>query len=64
MNKQRAKMVYQLVLHRDPNLLNTIKRVRGENTFKQMSGTSIYRWAKKLWKKYGKEDNWGYGTNS
>lgn len=64
MNGRRVKMVRRFALYRDLNLMNTIKRVRGEKTFTQMPETSIYKWAKKLWKKYGKEDRWGYGTNS
>jgi len=52
-------MIQQLVLKKDPNLLATIINLKGEGTFRRMSGIGVFKCAKKLWKQYGIKDNWG-----
>jgi hypothetical protein len=59
MRKTRVKMIYKLIYNKDPNTLNTIKRYRGETLFSEMNGNQIFRWAKRLWTRYGIVDNWG-----
>lgn len=56
------RIIRNLALKKDPNLLNTIRRIRGSKTFEKMSGIAMYRWAKKLWSIYGRKENWGNGT--
>jgi len=52
-------MILDLVAKKDPKVLATIKRVKGELTFSQMSGTGVYKCAKELWPTHGKQDGWG-----
>ena len=59
MNNSRVRFIRSLVINQDKNTLATIKREKGEFRFNKMSGVAIYRWAKKLWKKFGIKDKWG-----
>ena len=61
-----VKKIRRLVLAKDSNTLRTIRRERGEEIFIRMSGISIYRWAKKYYRKFNKVDEWGrkYGTSN
>ena len=59
MNPRRSRMIRKLVLKKDPNLLATIIRLKGEGTFKRMSGVGVFKCAKELWSQYGTKDKWG-----
>ena len=59
MRGKRVKYVRALVMRQDVNTLKTIQRENGEKTFKKMGGVAVYRHAKKLWKKFGIQDEWG-----
>ncbi len=58
MRNVRARFIKKLVLNKDPNTLARIERQRPK-VFSKMSGVSIYRHAKRLWKQFGIEDKWG-----
>ena len=57
------KAISTLLINKDENTLNSIKNHVGERKFKKMEGISIYRTAKRIWKRYHKKDNWGKTNN-
>ena len=59
MRNKRVRMIYKLVFNKDPNMLSTLKRVKGKTVYDKMNGKHIYTWAKRLWARYGIADNWG-----
>jgi len=65
MRGTRAKMIFNLVLHQDDNMIETIKRecfsvgANKDKMFNDLEGTQVYKLAKRLWRRFGKKDKWG-----
>jgi len=65
MNGRRAKMIFNLVYNKDPNMLETLKResfsnrVNADKAFEKLEGNQVYKLAKRLYRRFGKQDNWG-----
>ncbi len=60
MRKKRARWIMKKVLAKDEKILNAIKEQHGEVHFKNMSGTAIYKEAKRMWSS-GKGKSWYKG---
>jgi len=65
MSGRRARMIFKLVYNKDPNMLETVKRecfskrADADKVLKKLEGTQVYKLAKRLYRRFGKQDNWG-----